>query len=417
MSCSRRLCTSKFIGLSLAFLSFHSPKSYADKLVIYVASSYPHIRVSKEKKAAEKIICCGYETTCCEHKNCKIERHEFDFNKERFTREDLIDIGEKIGLDLRFVSVSRNDKIHKKISIKGVKCETDIPLQYMVVDCDRSKITKIELPNCIKTIDSMALAYLCALTEIEVPDQLLKIGNHAFAHSSNMDIQLPDTVKSVGNGAFLNCYSVKKIDCKEIESIGGSAFYSCEGLKEFNFSNVKSVGESAFGYSGLIKVKLGPKTSLSEKMFGGCKDLTSVEFSKEYNNDEENLVSDIIPIGCFANCQSLIGIKLPKGIKYIDKFAFSSCMSMNICDLSLCFDTLTEIREYAFNRCYSLIYLCDLKKSKGAMPNFNADILTRRNLDDATRNLDEEPMKTIITKAKHCVNLLLNPKAFNALED
>lgn len=408
MFCSRRLRVSKFIGLSLAFLSFYSPKSYAGEVVMHVASSYPDIRVSEEGKATEKI-------TCCRNTACDTKEYKFEFDKKEFKRDDLIGFGREIGLDLRFASL-RQDKIHKKISVKGVVRDRDIPLKYQMIDRDRSRIVGIELPDCIEKIDYMALAYLCGLEKIIAPSNLSEIGTYAFAHSSNMDIQLPNTVKSVGELSFKGCYSMKEIDCA-IESVGRDAFCDCEGLKKFNFSRLKSVGNSAFENTGLTKVKLGPKTKLSKEMFARCKNLISVEFDERYNDNEKALVSDVIPTGCFENCRSLISVKLPRGIKFVEDFAFSNCMSMNICDLSLCLDTLTEIREYAFNRCYSLIYLYDLKKSQGAMSNLNMDILARRNPDDAIWNLYEEPMKAIITRAKHCLNLLLNPKAFNALED
>lgn len=352
MFSSRRSRISKFIGLSLAFLSSCSPNSYAGKVVLYVIPDYPYC--CKKKIKWEEV-----ETVCFMYKDSDLKRYEFDFDKKRFGREDLIKIGEKIGLNLKFVTVDdaryeKSKEIFDKVHIENVKKDTEVPLKYHAIR-DRARIVKIELPDCIERVGSYAFTFLISLLDIKLPSELSEIENLAFYGCRNLDLKLSGKCKKIWNKAFYRCYHIREVDCKELNEVGNCAFHRCFNLEKFDFSKVKKVGRNAFDRTGLVNVELGKETLLSEEMFAGCEDLNSIKIDNNYNIDESGNMN--IPSKCFWGCKSLNSVKLAEGIKCIEECAFAKCYSLNFVNLENCKESLKKIGKDAFYKCYSLVYL------------------------------------------------------------
>lgn len=98
----------------------------------------------------------------------------------------------------------------------------------------RSNITKITLPETIKSIGACAFAAMSALEEINIPDGVEEIGAHAFYNDIKLPrIVLPKSLKRIDMYAFANCEKLREITVPEgVEIIGECAFNGCAELEK-----------------------------------------------------------------------------------------------------------------------------------------------------------------------------------------
>lgn len=115
-----------------------------------------------------------------------------------------------------------------------------------------SKITKIELPNCITEIQNQAFAH-SKLTSIEIPYGITFIDKMVFYGCTNITkITIPNSVTIIGEEAFQGCKSLTSINIpSSVTTIEEGAFYRCSGLSKIVIpSSVTTMGRKVF-YEGL----------------------------------------------------------------------------------------------------------------------------------------------------------------------
>ncbi len=127
-----------------------------------------------------------------------------------------------------------------------------------------SKITKIELPNCITEIQNQAFAY-SKLTSIEIPYGITYIDKAVFSGCSNITkIVVPNSVTIIGEEAFQGCKSLTSINIpSSVTTIEDGAFYRCSGLRTIVIpSSVTTMGRKVFYEgSGTIYCEVSSKPS------------------------------------------------------------------------------------------------------------------------------------------------------------
>ena len=264
-------------------------------------------------------------------------------------------------------------------------------VKYIDKNC-YSKLTKINIPNTVKTIGTRAFCKLKNLTELTLPKSLTKIEKYAFSGLKKITkLNLPDSITEIGECAFKNT-NISKINMprslkefsggfigmdklksitipKEIKYISDSAFNSdtnlskvifegdnVEGIGDFAFAYCKSlkkfkfpkklvvIGDYAFNDSGLSgKVTLPKKCYyIAEGAFSGCKNITNVCFKGKNIEVYESAFlgcekiksvigsKNIIRYGTttFAYCTSLKNFTVSKKIKYLIAETFLRCDNM-----------------------------------------------------------------------------------------
>jgi len=108
---------------------------------------------------------------------------------------------------------------------------------------ERKQLTRVELPNTIKTIGRRAFAY-CGLKRIDLPASVVLIDSYAFHGNELIDFDLiiPDNVVAIGREAFAWC-GLKSVTLpSSVQSLGFIAF---EGVPELKLpdNNQQWVGE------------------------------------------------------------------------------------------------------------------------------------------------------------------------------
>ncbi len=329
------------------------------------------------------------------------------YDKEWYMYTDEItSIGEKAFafFGSKFISIKIPKSINS-ISVSAfVNCENLIEIKvdegnsaYKVVDgffysSDGSlllkyipikKETNITIPNYVKNIGDNAFSSCSSLTSVTIGDSVISIGKSAFSDCSSLtSVNIPNSVTSIGEYAFYNCNSFQSVtfgENSQLESIGKSAFSGCSSLTSIEIPNrVISIGESVFWEcSSLASVtipnsvtSIGKDTfyncislveiaipeglrNIGERAFDGCGSLTNilvneiVNLNNDIHFDNELEISDC----AFRNCNSLVKITLPNGIKRIGVAAFADCSSLTSIEIP---NSVICIGDSAFSSCSSL---------------------------------------------------------------
>lgn len=163
------------------------------------------------------------------------------------------------------------------------------------------------------------------IVNLEFGDQLIGIGNYAFANCANLSkITFGDGLNTLGNYAFADCHNLKEVDLpfnSSISVIGEKAFYNCQGLQSFSLpTGVTKIGDSCF--EGCIDMKTCvldvPDMNMSlerigKNVFKDCTSLEYIEFPRNFKNDKASKTdsSKDLDVSWFSGCKSLKHIKVP----------------------------------------------------------------------------------------------------------
>lgn len=173
--------------------------------------------------------------------------------------------------------------------------------------------------------------------------KLTSIGSYAFQYCSSLrtvDLSNCSALVTLESYVFSDCSNLTSVGlagCTALTTIGEGAFnnnYSSSQLSDFDFSQLtalKDIGESAFSNSALagdIAFASGI-TQLGRNAFSGCRNITSVDFSKSTQ-------LSVISSGTFSSCQSLKKVDL------------SNCVSLNTLNLAA-FEGCSSLEEVVIN--------------------------------------------------------------------
>lgn len=230
---------------------------------------------------------------------------------------------------------------------------------------NRSEVTKVTMPDTIKSIAKNAFDGCTALTDITLPDSVEEIYNFAFYKCSSLPtINIPQKVKLIGDSAFSGCTSLDGITIPaSVKTIGEFAFYK-SGITSITVpATVETVGNNAFSWNEKLKSAtvesgdgisftscpalesvtiLGDLTKIERSMFSSCASLKSIQLPDTITE---------IETGAFFECAALSDITLPESLEKIGDLAFYKCSSLKKINMP---DNLETIGVSAFAECTSL---------------------------------------------------------------
>lgn len=118
-------------------------------------------------------------------------------------------------------------------------------------------------------VPEYAFAYLSELTSVDMPDNVIAIGDNGFYRCPKLQLtSLPSGLASIGDFAFLNCYQLSLTALPSgITSLPTAAFQYCPKLALTTFpSGMTSIGAYAFRQgTGLASITLPPRTHYNRR--------------------------------------------------------------------------------------------------------------------------------------------------------
>ena len=178
------------------------------------------------------------------------------------------------------------------------------------------------------------------ITKVIIPEGVKTIGAYAFAGLTKLEeVVLPSTLESVEYGAFYGCTSLTKLtftNGNNLKVINKYAFEKCNLKGTLELPSAYVISDYAFaGNTQLKSVKL-PKTlqTIGAYAFAGCSGLNDVDITAEKVKFGEYAFSNctsltsfkvnasVIPAGMFYSCTNLTEVTIGKDVNAIYEYAF-----------------------------------------------------------------------------------------------
>lgn len=315
-------------------------------------------------------------------------------------------------------------------------------------------IENLTLGGNLYTIGDCAFFQCCFLTDLTIPDNVTHIGNQAFSGCINLEnISLGKKVLHIGNDAFSGCKNLGGIVFPDdVETIGSGAFHNCENLSFASFRGQKITLIEAYTFSGCkigtIEIPYSVE-DIGQNAFDGCpcvQETNGLSYVDKWlvKCDETLSTAEIkadtvgIANNAFLKCYALTEITIPQWVKSIGRSAFHQCFGLkeikvhpynknfksvngnlfnsNLTVLIYCImgmndaetefavpDTVTEIREFAFDNCPYLttINISENVKKFGDALFYGCGALTDINYN-GTESQWEEIEKGTLWEPKGC---------------
>ncbi len=218
-------------------------------------------------------------------------------------------------------------------------------------------LKEVSFTGSVPGIIGMGAFFGCSsLTSIDLPTELVSIGDMAFGECSSLEsIEIPENVTYIGEGVFYRCSSLKKIEVDECNT----KYFVPDGIALCAFDSQSRI-TSLIAFPAAYDV--------TEYTIPGNKDETSKNPAHRYdvhiddvqgyaftmaNIKTLTLSSSMASIGmmAFAEMTHLENIVIPKNISKIDYGAFTNCKALEKIDIG---ENTTSIGTLAFSGCSKL---------------------------------------------------------------
>ena len=168
------------------------------------------------------------------------------------------------------------------------------------------------LPDSVRFIDECAFGGCVSLTQLDLPDMMMYIGQMAFYNSGLTTFRVPAFIDYIGYCAFGGCKNLESIDANN------GHFESIDGVL-FEYSGVEKILHTYPNRQDEVYEIPEGTTRIKTFAFMGIDHLKEAVIPPEMN---------YISSRSFANCESLERITIPESVFIIEDAAFLGCSSL-----------------------------------------------------------------------------------------
>ena len=265
-----------------------------------------------------------------------------------------------------------------------------------------SGLTSVTLPNSLTSIGGDAFWGCNGLTSVTIPTGVTSIGwsafygcsdlttlnfnaincqdfevyyNYPFSGTSLTTVNIGDSVQRIPANFVRGCSGLTSVTIPTgVTSIGEYAFFNCDGLTSINVAlgntHYSSIDGVLYNHvqDTLIRCP-GAKTSVTipnsvtsigDRAFIGCRDLTSVTIPNSVT-----FIGDY----AFSGCSSLTSVTIPTGVTSIGEYAFFNCdglTSINVASGNMHYSSIDGV---LYNHVQDTLIRCPGAKTSVTIPN------------------------------------------------
>ena len=177
------------------------------------------------------------------------------------------------------------------------------------------------------------------ITKVIIPEGVRSIGAYAFANLTALEeVVIPTTLKRIDIGAFEGCTNLRTVTgIENVKFININAFKDCDLRAEITLDSAVAISDYAFANNEKLESMICPEQlkSIGAHAFDGCKKLKNVTMESEdmklgkYAFANCTALTDIkvnavvIPTGTFEGAVSLKNVTLGKSVETISEYAFA----------------------------------------------------------------------------------------------
>ena len=203
-------------------------------------------------------------------------------------------------------------------------------------------LTKLVLPNSVRTIGARAFSGCRALKALVLPADITSIGEGAFNGCRAVtDFELPAAIVQIGAGTFENCVALTEMDLPEgVTSLGDRAFAGCTKLQTFRV-HVANPADITLGTEVFDGMKLSTALLIVEE--GGKQLFSEADQWKEFGNIKERRTQPdesaadyeqkLALYNAAQTLENLLGIAAKKGVNADREQAVFDSMQSTLEDL------------------------------------------------------------------------------------
>lgn len=216
-------------------------------------------------------------------------------------------------------------------------------------------ITSVQLPDSLQKIGNCAFQFCKELKEITFPEGLITIDGLAFAYCTQLEnVVLPEGLKSLGDSAFYACAGLTEVTIPEGVTWMSGTFSHCTSLRTLNLP------DSLTGmYNGVVEgCNLLETLHLPAKLAGisgewpsKLKTITTAFGSVRYVSEDGILYDTQDNSILFVNASITGNVTVRDGITTIGAGAFKGRKGLTSVTLP---ESCTVIDSYAFENCTAL---------------------------------------------------------------